>query len=332
MSFVYPYLLVLMWIVPVALWWIFRIHSRRQALWSAWTVTRPATGQRHTRFYAQFMLLGLGLFLCIIAVARPRWGEQEQRVLSKGRNIVIAVDVSRSMLAEDVRPNRLERARADIRDLLADLQGDRVALMAFRGSATLIVPLTTDKAFLRHALDALSPDSAPRGETDIGAAIHHALDALLPFDGDHNAIILISDGEDLAKTAAAAANTARERDIPIFTVGIGDPQGATIPVTAGQPMQYQGETVTTRLDNQTLAEIATLSGGKYIPLQTASTGPNSLGTLYKKYLSDRSRQDDMEHTERRKVERYQLFLIPGILAFLGVALLSLGRSATRINQ
>ncbi|MCL1857541.1 MAG: VWA domain-containing protein, partial [Kiritimatiellaeota bacterium] len=175
--------------------------------------------------------------------------------------------------------------------------------------------------------DALSPDSAPRGETDIGEAIRHALETLQPFEGDHNAIILISDGEDLAGNAVAAAQNARERNIPIFAIGIGDPKGATIPLEPGKPMEYRGETVTTRLDNQTLAEIASVSGGSYIPLQTASTGRNSLGSLYRNHLATLSRQDLSEHTERRKVERYQLFLVPAILCFLAIALLSLGRPA-----
>lgn len=329
MTFAQPALLLLLWLVPaaVALWaWQRRRGRARLARINA--VAGAATA-RDARFGAQLALVACGAALCVVAAARPRWGERDEVVLSRGRNVVIAVDVSLSMLAEDVRPNRLERARVDLRDLLADLRGDRAALMAFRGGAELLCPLTTDMAFLRQALEGLGTHSASRGETDIGGAIQKALETLKTFPGDHNAILLISDGEDLEGKAVDAAKVAGERGIPVFTVGLGDARGAAIPMGEGISLKHKGEEVVTKLDNQTLLDVATASGGAYIPLQTAGTGRITLGTLYQRHLRKVAAQDLQERAERRKVERYQWFLVPGLLCFACVAFLSQGRPARR---
>ena len=145
----------------------------------------------------QAWLVLAGLFLCLFAASRPQWGKTTEKTVERSRNVVVAIDVSRSMLAEDVRPNRLERAKADVADLIDALEGDRCALVAFRRTGVVVCPLTTDHAYLRSALEQLSPESAPSGETDLGSAIRAALEALDPAADDHNAIIMISDGGDL---------------------------------------------------------------------------------------------------------------------------------------
>ncbi|MBR3086546.1 MAG: VWA domain-containing protein, partial [Kiritimatiellae bacterium] len=167
-------------------------------------------------------LLTGGLVILSLAAARPQWGRSDFKVASRGASLLIALDVSRSMLAADVHPNRLERAKADILDLIGDLRGDRAGLLAFRGRGVMLCPLTADYAFLRQAIDGVSVDSAPRGETDIADAIEKCLEALATSAEDNCAIVLISDGEDLAGRAAKAAAKAAARNIPIFTVGIGD--------------------------------------------------------------------------------------------------------------
>lgn len=156
-------------------------------------------------FRVQAALVLAGLLLVVFAAARPQWGHSEQTFQARSRNVVVALDVSRSMLATDVRPNRLERAKADVVDLIDSLEGDRCALVAFRRTGVLLCPLTTDHGFLRAALEGATPDSAPRGETDLGGAIKTALDALDPAADDHNAILLISDGGDLRGNALEAA-------------------------------------------------------------------------------------------------------------------------------
>jgi hypothetical protein len=234
------------------------------------------------------------------------------------------------MLANDVHPNRLQRAKADILDLIKELPGDRVALVAFRRTAILLCPLTTDYAYVRQALDAVTTESAPRGETNIGDAIDKAMQAFESDEGAHKAIILISDGEDLSGTAIKAAEKAGEKNIPIFTVGIGNRRGSTIPENGNrsEPLKYRGENVVTKLNDDELYSIANKTGGAYLPVETASMGKATLGTLYRDYLRQISGRDMEETLQRRHIERYQFFLLPAVVFLLAGACLSQGRLKT----
>ena len=329
MSFTHPAILLILWLVPLP--GVLIVWSRHRQKRQAARLVHPNSMPRRRNpapdaiFNAQLGLILISLALIITAAAGPRWGEREEIVLSSGRNVLILLDVSRSMLATDVRPNRLERAKADLADLLAELQGDRAGIMAFRNGTALLCPFTTDRAFLSQTLSGITIDSAPRGETDIGGAITAALATFKDLDVHHNAIILISDGEDLTGRAVEKAAEAREQGIPIFCVGIGDAKGATIPTNGNTPMSYRGESVITKLDNQTLLDIATTSKGAYIPLQTSATGRTTLGTLYNRHVRTILAREMQETQEARLVERFQLFLIPGLLAMLAAAMLSSGR-------
>ena len=282
--------------------------------------------RRQSQFYTQFVLILVALTLLLFAAARPQWGKKEQKIFTRGRNLIIALDVSRSMLASDVHPNRLERAKTDVIDLIEELHGDRAALLAFRKKANIICPLTTDYTFLRQALDGVTIDSAPRGETDLGDAIMKSLDALDNALDEYNAILLISDGEDLKGKAVQAATKAGERGVPIFTVGIGDPSGTSIPSEdKSGTLQYKGKSVTTRLMDKTLEAIARASHGRYIPLGTAGTAHTTLGAIYRRHLVQITAKEQQEVLENRYQERYQLFLIPAILLLLAAAWFSRGR-------
>ena len=329
MTFAHPAILLLLWLAPIppALLFLMRRRQLRRA-----ARISPAAGKRPSGiFYTQCALISIGLALVVVGAARPRWGQREEIVMGGGRNVMLLLDVSRSMLARDVRPNRLERAKADLTDLISELDGDRAALMAFRNGARLICPFTTDMTFLLQALDGISIDSAPRGETDIGGAITAALASFKDLGADHNAIVLISDGGDLAGAAIEKAKEAAARRIPIFCVGIGDSAGSTIPEAEGSAaaMRYRGEDVLTRLENETLAEIAKASGGAYIPLQTAATGRNTLGKIYNTHVRSVIEGELRELSETLAVERFQIFLIPGLALLLVAAALSSGRPARR---
>jgi Ca-activated chloride channel family protein len=283
---------------------------------------------------AQAILLLSGLALCLFAAARPQWGRSSQTVAAKSRNVVVAIDVSRSMLAADVRPNRLERAKADIADLIDSLEGDRCALVAFRQKGVLLCPLTTDRAFLRSALETANPDSAPRGETDLGAAIRTALQALDPAMDDHNAIILVSDGGDLRNNALAGAEVAKKRGIPIFTVGLGDPRReTTLPDASGSGIQmFKGKPVKVKLEETALREIATVSGGRYVPLATAGTAETTLGSIYRRFLRLVAAKEQAEEEEMRATERFAIFLVPGLALLFCAAMLSRGRFSGRAQR
>jgi len=332
MRFVYPWLLLLLLAVPLlgAVWFWMAQQGRRNLNRLVSPVLQPRLMPAHSalRFDVQLGLALAGLALLAAAAARPQWGSREERVTVRSRNLVIAIDVSRSMLARDVHPNRLERAKVDVMDLIGELKGDRAALLAFRRRGALLCPLTTDYAYLRQALDGLSIDSAPRGETDLADAIRKSLKALSPAQDDHNAILLISDGEDLAGEALAAAQEARRRGVPIFTVGIGDTAGATVPDEAGAgAISYQGTQVRSRLTEETLSAIARASGGTYVPLGTASTVQTTLGSIFRQHLRQIAASEQQEQLARRRVERYQWFLFPA----LGLLLIAAGLSRGRLS-
>lgn len=325
LNFAWPEMLVLVAIVPIAgLWWTY-LRARREKALSKITL-RSSTSTYNFASKLQSVAILLGLALCLFAASRPRWGKSDQIRLSRSRNVVVAVDVSRSMLAEDVRPSRLERVKADVANLIDELGSDRCALVAFRRTGVLICPLTTDHGFLRSALEAMTPDSAEKGETDLGSAIRAALSALDPAADDHNAIILISDGGDLRGEALEAAALARQRGVPIFTVGIGDPNRAvTIPSEDGRGvMKYNGADVTVKLEEETLRKIAEASGGRYVPFATAGTIETKLGGIYRDFLRQVAALEQMEE-ESRLVERYQVFLLPGLACLILGAALSKGR-------
>ncbi len=337
MRFVHPLMFFFVIATPVfaavAYWLLLRGRARLAAFMSPELQRRLAGTRSQTAPTVQLALVTLGLLLLFTAAARPQWGRAETKVASRGRNLLVALDVSRSMLATDVHPNRLERAKVDIMDLIGDLKGDRAGLLVFRGKANMICPLTTDRAFLRQALDGVSIDSAPRGETDLGDALSKALAALEGFGDENNAILLISDGEDLAGKGAAAARKAAERGIPVFTVGIGDPKGADVPAEDGKgTMKYQGKAVRSKMTEATLSEIARISGGAYIPLATSGTASTTLGAIYRQHLSRIAAREMEEMLENRYVERYQLFLVPAILLFLAAAALSRGRLASAVRK
>lgn len=327
--FVHPLFLILTAIVPFAgLFWAFLRVRREKAL------ARFVAPQLKSRLMPkgadlwglQAVLILSGLALSLFAASRPQWGRATEVYSSRSRNVVVAVDVSRSMLAEDVRPNRLERTKADVADLIDSLQGDRCALVAFRHKGVIVCPLTTDHAYLRSALEGLSLESAPAGETDLGSAIRASLSALDPAADDHNAIILISDGGDLCGRALEDAEEAKKRGIPIFTVGIGDRRvGATIPAEDGNGVQqYKGQPVLVKLEEESLRAIASASNGRYVPLATSGTAETTLGAIYSRFLRQVAVKEQNEEAERA-ADRYQFFLVPGILLLLAGAALSKGR-------
>lgn len=331
MRFAEPIFLVFASVVPLAgVFWAFLRARREKALERL--VASPLKGRLVPGAPAmrglQAWCVTAGLFLSLFAAARPQWGTVTERYIERSRNVVVAVDVSRSMLAEDVRPNRLERTKADVADLIDSLAGDRCALVAFRRTGVVVCPLTSDHAFLRSSLEQLGPDSAPRGETDLGSAIRASLDALDPAADDHNAVILISDGGDLRGEAISNARLAKKRGVPIFTVGIGDPRrAAVIPAADGRgPAVFKGEPVKVKLEEAALRAIASASNGRYVPLATSGTVETTLGAIYRNFLRQVAAKEQNEAAERT-ADRYQLFLVPGLLLLLVGASLSKGRFA-----
>lgn len=327
------WVLYLLWLVPsLTAWWYFINRRSEEALARFVSLEMQSKLMpRHSRarFKWQLSLISAALLLMLIACARPQWGVREEKIFSKGRDLIVALDVSRSMLAKDVHPSRLERAKIDIMDLLKTLEGDRAGLLAFRYKGILLCPLTTDYSYLRQMLDSANVNSAPFGETDIGDAILKSIDAFNSQDASSKAIILISDGEDMTGNALDAAKEAAKKKIPIFTVGIGSPRGAKIPEPEKSGfVQYDGKDVETRLNNETLRKIAEITGGAYIPIQTSGITSMTLGNMYNDYLSKIAESEATEKLHRSYIDRYQWFLLPAVMLLLASAFFSRGRLAT----
>ncbi|MFG0285599.1 MAG: VWA domain-containing protein, partial [Phycisphaerales bacterium JB039] len=254
-----PDMLLLLWGVPPLVAGLALAGWRRRRALSrivpATVAPIVAPGASRSRRSARASALLGAIALVIVALARPQHSPQERQIQRQGRDIAILLDVSRSMLARDLAPDRLERAKLWIGDLLGSLRGDRVALIAFAGSSVIKAPLTTDYGFVRLALDELSPESVSRGGTLIGDAIRTTLNELFDEEeGRQRDIILITDGDDQESFPLQAAAEAGERGVRIIAIGIGDPQGAVVPGA-----QYQGERVVSSLNPQTLRDIAAAS-------------------------------------------------------------------------
>ncbi len=321
MTFTTPFFLLLLLLLPLFVWGAL---ARQKALMRRLSQLSRHAQRKSPRVTLQLVLLACGFASLVIALAGPRWGRSEEEIFVRSRTLMVAMDVSRSMLAEDIYPSRLERAKADLVDLLEVCRGDRVGLLAFRGRANVLCPLTTDMAYLRTSIDALSPESAPVGETNLADAIQRSLVALENEEAAHCAILLITDGEDLDGDALALAKQAGERKIPIFTVGIGSETGATIPTAEGV-VRYEGEPVISRLDPTTLQAIADASGGQYIPLATAERARTTLRAVYTRYLSQIADKETREQLENRLTDRSSLFVILALLFLIATGLTSQGR-------
>lgn len=204
--------------------------------------------------------------LLIIALADPQIGTHIEEVKREGIDLVIAIDVSTSMLAQDIAPSRLEKAKHEMRRLLSKLRGDRVALVAFSGAAVIECPLTLDYGAAELFLDVLEPGLVSKPGTSLSAAIKTSLMAFQETSPAGKAIVLITDGEDHLARVTEAAEEAKQRGVIIHTIGIGTPQGVPIPMgeRGGEfKKDDQGNVVVTRLDEATLEQIASLTGGVY---------------------------------------------------------------------
>lgn len=272
----------------------------------------------HTKRRVRFGLFLLALGLVIVTLAQPRRGFVFEEATMKGRDIIIAIDTSRSMLANDLQPNRLTRAKLAAQDLLNQLGGDRVGLVAFAGSSFLQAPLTADYSAVTNALNELDTDIIPRGGTNMAGAINTAIEAFGKGESSSRALIVFTDGEELDQNAMATA-AKLEGQVKIFTVGVGSEAGSVIPIPGpGGGTDFvrdaQGQIVKSKLDEGLLSRLAEASGGFYLRLQN---GPADMQRIISQGLSGLQEQTIDERTSRRPIERFQWPLAAGM--FLLVA-------------
>jgi Ca-activated chloride channel family protein len=265
------------------------------------------------------LLLIAATGLLFIALARPHLLDDWRDESRSGLDILLAVDCSKSMLTEDVKPNRIERAKLAIADFVSRVPDNRLGLIAFAGDAFLQSPMTLDHdAYLTSVRD-LDTDTIPRPGTDIATAIDEAIDALRSQPANTKFLILITDGEDLEGRALDAARNAAQNGLKIYTIGVGTPAGATIPERDDfGTLQYHrdsnNELVVSKLDESTLRQIADITGGAYYPLGQQGEG---LTEIYNRYIASLPKRDTEERKEKVPIERFEWPLSLAILFLMG---------------
>lgn len=332
----YPNALFSLWLLPALAALLVYRHRKRQAAAEQFVdpmmVARLMPARAELRPWLKGAALLLGITCLIVAAARPRWGVYFEQVSARGVDLFVLLDVSRSMEAQDVTPNRLERAKSDILDLMNRLRGDRVGLITFAGAAVVQIPLTTDQGFFRTVLADVDSDSAPRGGTLIGDAIRKAIESLPERLDRDQVIVLITDGEDHDSFPQEAAAQAAERGIKIIAVGLGDTaEGARVPErddgTNVRYVQHEGQEIWSVMDERLLKEIALATGGAYVPARTRAY---DLGQIYEKHLAQLTRSEIHAEKRKRYSEQFQLFVCVG--AFFLLLDTCIPRSASGVNS
>jgi Ca-activated chloride channel homolog len=318
-----PNVLWLLWLLPAlgALYWV-AAQQRKKALdrfadpkLLDKLVPPPSPGRSAMRG----ALIGLALTGILLAAAGPQWGFQWEEVTRRGVDVVVALDLSRSMLAEDAKPNRLAAAKREIRDLIELLQGDRVGLVVFAGTAFTQCPLTLDYGAFEVFLDQLNPEWVPVGGTDLAGAVRQGVETFAGGDTSGKALIIITDGEDHEGTLPEAAEEARKAGVHVFVVGMGAPEGAPIPDGRGGFVQFEGKTVLTKLDEPALKELALTTEGSYV---RSVAGDIDLRKIYLEDIKTSLEARELSSSrQRRWEERYQWLLFPALLLLLVEALM-----------
>ena len=309
----------------VALAWWTR-HRTRRALEQfgdrALLERLTATVSRRGRLVKTGLVI-TAVALLVTALGRPQFGSRVETVRREGQDIVVALDLSASMIAEDIAPNRIDKAKLAISELIARLNGDRVGLVAFAGEAFVQSPLTVDYAAAALFLNAMHPDIMSVQGTNMGQAISVALEAFTETDRRHRILVIITDGEDHEEELDDAIQRAVTEGVRIFTVGIGSPEGVPIPETdaTGRPQGFkrdrEGTVVTTRLDETTLQELAARTGGTYY--RASATG-TELSLLAEEVTGGPGQEFESEQITVFD-EQFQIFLGAALLLLLAEVLI-----------
>ena len=314
MNFAKPeYLLALLLVPAVGLLMLWANKKRQHALKKLGdspllSKLTTSINWRGRRWRNALLLSALTLF--IIALARPQWGSEVHEINQEGLQVMVALDISQSMLAQDIKPTRLDRAKLEIADLMKKLDGDEVGLVLFSGASFIQVPLTSDYYTALTYLDSANPSVISRPGTVIGDAIRTAR---LGFDESltsQKVLVIMTDGEDHETDPLAAAQEVADEGVLIYTIGFGTPDGEPIPITDenGVVVDYKrdqsGGVVLSKLNEDTLQSIAQNGNGKYY---RASADGSELQSLLAEI--DNLQKDQLQNRiETRQIERYQIFL------------------------
>lgn len=271
----------------------------------------------YPKLYFRIILISVALIFLTLTLMRPQGNPTTQTITKKGRDIFFILDISKSMLAEDIKPNRLERAKQLISDVIDILEGDRVGLIVFAGNSVLKSPLTLDYHYFKNTLRHVSINDISRGGSHIGDAIRMVSEKLFyDQDNKYRDIILITDGEDHESFPIEAAISAEKKGIRIHPVGLGSPDGANIPLRENNGvklLKFEEKNITTRLDEETLNKIAEITHGVFVPVRTNLV---DLADLYTDYIATSEKQEHESKTSSVWSELFQFFLGISILLLM----------------
>jgi Ca-activated chloride channel family protein len=314
--------LFLLWIIPVMgifYLYAFRKRDRLLALFCGTELVGELVpdfkkGRRRVKAFLALVAMAFG----IVALTQPQWGFHWEEIKRVGVDIMVAIDVSESMLAEDVKPSRLERAKREVFDLIEMLEGDRIGLIVFAGTSFVQCPLTLDYGACKMFLDYIDTDLIPVPGTALADAIRTATTSFSKRERKSKALILITDGEDHEGEPIEAAKEAKQEGIKIFPIGVGRKEGVPIPLRGGAggfKKDRQGDMVITHLDETTLQKIALETGGSYV---SSVTGDMDLDKIYKEGIKQHIEQKQLKSTRKRRWEqRFQWFILCALL-FIGL--------------
>ena len=321
-------ILWLLWVIPVfiAAYWILTKHKRRQLeqFGDPELVETLMPNASHVRPVVKFGIVMVALALLIIAAARPQFGQSERTEKRQGIEAIVALDISNSMMAEDVAPNRLDRAKQMLSKLMDNMVNDKVGLVVFAGDAFVQLPITCDYVSAKMFLNSIKPELIKTQGTAIGAALSTSIRCFGEQSEASRAIILITDGENHEDDAVAVAKRAKEAGIQVLVVGIGKPEGSPIPVpgTNNFIKDRQGNVVVSKLNEEMCREIATAGGGSYIYVDNSSSAQKKLS----EQLDRLSKAKIESQIYSEYDEQFQGFILIGLL-FLLIDVLLLERES-----
>jgi len=318
--FANPDFLYLLLLLPVmVVFWVMNVIRKKRAIekiGNAVLVNRLLPGYSRIRPALKFIIQLISIAALIIILARPQFGSKLEEVKKQGVEVIIALDVSNSMLAEDIQPNRLTRAKQALTRLIDNLDNDKIGLIVFAGDAYTQIPITTDYISAKMFLSAISPSMVPKQGTAIGSAIDLGIRSFSPGEGRSKAMIIITDGENHEDDPVSKSSEASKSGIVIHTIGIGSTEGVPVPVIINGKRDFlkdrEGNTVITKLDEDILKKIAISSGGSYVRASNSSIGLDEVFGEIKKM-----KKQEMESTMYTEYnDQFQIFAVVALFFLL----------------
>jgi len=321
-KFAYSYILFgLALVIPLAIiiFWSFKRYKKRtkKQFGTPEMVSKLIPNESKSRENWKFYLFFIAVLFIIIGIAGPQIGSKLVTIKRKGIELILALDVSNSMLAEDLKPNRLENAKRAIEKLVDRLQNDKIGLVIFAGDAYTQLPITTDYVSAKMFLNTITPNSVPVQGTNLTKALEHAANSFTPDSTVTKAIVLITDGENHEESAKDAATEIANKGIKIYTIGMGSPEGVPIPIHDRFGRQdfktdKDGNIVVSKLNETLLQEIAAIGKGSYFRANNATTGLNNIFDQLNKL--DKKELESQVYSDYEN--QFQIFILLGVLLLL----------------